>query len=331
MCETGKQGKEKFKLLTKPQQKKLSLNEFAEYKKKERAYNFYKGNSIQNSLKNDIWHYVLLCVLKVLRFSKKQKLYVIADHCDHRKKPVIYACTHVSYDDIVMTFEAIKNPCWLFLGNPALQYRTLNGWMLEKNGVIYIDTYDKEDRIIAKENAINLIKEGGSLLIYPEGAWNLTDNLPVMKLYNGAVDMALRAGADLVPIAIEQYGDNFYVNIGENISFHDKTESVTELTKELRDLMATLKWEIWEKMDILPRKSVPNDLHEHFAEDILATAGDNGYTMQMVEDERYHDKDTADYQTVFSFMEKLTPCKENAFLFRTNEYMKTIGRGLLKC
>lgn len=313
-----------MELLSKRQQKKLPLNKYAEYKKKERAYYFYQGKRIYKR-KNDVWHYVLLYVLKLIRFMKKQKLYVIADHHNQKGKPVIYACTHVSYDDIVMTFEAIKSPCWLFLGDPELNYRTLNGWMVEKNGVVYVDTYDKEDRKIAAETSIRLLKEGGSLLIYPEGAWNVTDNLPVMKLYNGAVNMAQRAGVDIVPIAIEQYGRSFYVNIGENVNFNNRLEDTTELTSELRNIMAKLKWEIWEKMGMVTRKSLPEDLHKHFAEDILATAGENGYTMQMVEDERYHDKDTADCQTVFSFMEKLRPCKENAFLFSTDEYRNLKG------
>lgn len=29
--------------------------------------------------------------------------------------------------------------------------------------------------------------------------------------------MALKSGADIIPMTIEQYGNTFYVNIGENI------------------------------------------------------------------------------------------------------------------
>ena len=304
-----------FAPISKRRQKKLQLDEFAEYRKRERAYYYQKGDSIKGLLKCNIWHYILLGVLKVLRMSKHQKLHILADRRVHKKEPVIYACTHIGYDDIVMTFEALKSPCWLFLGNPKENYRTLNGWMVEKNGVIYIDTYDKEDRNIAKETSIQLLKKGGSLLIYPEGAWNLTDALPVMKLYTGTVNMAVSAEVDVVPIAIDQYGKDFYVNIGRNISYADRAGNVKELTEELRDVLATLKWEIWEHVGTVSRNSIPNNFHENFAKDILAEAG-GLYTMKMVEDERYHDKDNPDYQIVFAFMETLPWKKETAFLFR---------------
>lgn len=226
---------------------------------------------------------------------------MIADHRDRKKNPVIYACTHIGYDDVVMTFEAILSPCWLFWGNPGTDYRTLNGWMVEKNGVVFLDTYDKEDRRIAKQTSMRLLKQGMSLLIYPEGAWNLTENLPVMKLYRGTVDMAIETGVDIVPIAIEQRGKNFYVNIGKNINYANRENSLQELTNELRDILATLKWEIWERLGVEKRESIPEDFHEHFAYDILEEAWSAyPYTMEEWEAERFHDKDNPDPEEVFA-------------------------------
>ena len=76
-----------------------------------------------------------------------------------------------------------------------------------------------------------------------------------------------------------------------------------------------MKWEIWEHVGLVSRNSIPNNFHENFAKDILAEAG-GLYTMKMLEDERYHDKDNPDYQIVFAFMETLPWKKETAFLFR---------------
>lgn len=55
-------------------------------------------------------------------------------------------------------------------------------------------------------------------MIFPEGAWNVTENLPVMPLFAGAAEMGILTGAEIVPIAFEKYGKDFYVNIGKNIS-----------------------------------------------------------------------------------------------------------------
>lgn len=100
-----------FAPISKRQQKKLPLGEFEEYKKRERAYYYQKGDSIRGLLKCKIWHYILLGVLKVLRTSKHQKLHILADHRVHKKEPAIYACTHIGYDDAAMTFEALKSLC----------------------------------------------------------------------------------------------------------------------------------------------------------------------------------------------------------------------------
>lgn len=317
--------------MSKRQQRKLSLDEYTEYRKRERAYHYRKGDSIKGLLKCNIWNFILVRALKILRRQKRQRLYILADKREGRKKPVIYACTHVGYDDIAMTFEALKASCWIFLGTPEQIHRTLNGWMVEKNGVVFIDTYDKEDRHIAKETSIQLLKRGGSLMIFPEGIWNLTDALPVMKLYTGVVSMALQTGADVVPIAIEQYGKDFYVNIGENINYLGRTESEKELTQELRDILATLKWEIWEKMGVVSRKSISKNFRENFAKNILIEVNESGgtYTMEQIEAERYHDKDNPDYQTVFAFMETLPWKKETAFLFRDEKKLLWNGTDLI--
>lgn len=308
---------EEFVRLSKRSQRKLTLEQYAEYKKRERAYNYENSDCIRGITKSRVWHFVLWHLLRLMRLSKQQKLFVIADDRERKKNPVVYACTHIGYDDVAMTFEAVKSPCWLFWGNPGVAYRTLDGKMAEKNGAVFLDTYDKEDRKIAKQLAIRVLKQGMSLLIYPEGAWNLTENLPVMKLYRGVVDMAMETGADIVPIAIEQYGKNFYVNIGENINYSNREKNRQELTDELRDALATLKWEIWERMGVEERQSVPENLQEHFAKNILEEAWEAyPYTMEEWEAEWFHDKDKPEPEEVFAFLEKLPVKKETVFLLR---------------
>lgn len=77
-------------------------------------------------------------------------------------------------------FEAIKSPCYLFLGDPRKLHMNMDGLMLYFNGVICLDLYNKEECYIAKQTAISLLKQGGSLMKYLEGAWNITENLPVI-------------------------------------------------------------------------------------------------------------------------------------------------------
>ena len=89
--------------------------------------------------------------------------------------------------------------------------------MLGLNGVICLETRDEEDRHIAKETAVQLLLHGGNLLIYPEGAWNISENLPVAGLFSGTAEMAIRTGAEIVPVAVESYGKHMYAAVGKNI------------------------------------------------------------------------------------------------------------------
>lgn len=304
-----------FYRLNKFQERKLSLLEFSEYRERLRKYEYETTDKIDGVFRKKIYHYFLLPVIKVGRLIEHQKLHIIDDKRIHTKRPVIYACTHIGYSDIVMAFEAIRNPCWLLLGNPGEIYRTFSGWLVETNGVICVNTYSKTDRKIAKGTAIRLLKQGGSLMIFPEGAWNVTDALPVMKLYKGTVEMALQTGADIVPVGIEQYGKDFYVNIGRNIKYQNSQKDVQKLTIELRDVLSTLKWQIWENFPAVQRKSFSVDYRQNFVKGILEEGG-NKYTMKMIENERYHDKTVTTPEEAFAHLDRLIPCKENAFLFR---------------
>lgn len=179
------------------------------------------------------------------------------------QKSVVYACTHIGGFDIENLFEAIKSPCYLFLADPREIYMNFDGCLLWLNGVICFESDDKEDRKFAKERAVNLLNAGGSLMIFPEGAWNIYESLPVMPLFWGTAGMAIEADVDIVPVAIERYDDEYCVNIGGNIDVKGADKS--ELTDLLRDKLASLKWEIWESKGINKREGLI-DTREKFLE-----------------------------------------------------------------
>lgn len=86
-------------------------------------------------------------------------------------------------------------------------------------------------------------------MYFPEGTWNLTPNLPMLPCYWGIVDIAKQGGAVVIPVAAEQYGKHFKINIGENFDMNAYGEGIAEKARaiaDLRDVLATLKYEIWE-------------------------------------------------------------------------------------
>lgn len=195
-------------------------------------------------------------------------------------------------------------------------YRTLDGMMLYLNGVILFDTEDKQDRRVAKERALSLLKSGGSLLIYPEGAWNITENEIVMPLYAGTAEMAIRIGAEIVPMAIERYGERYMVAIGRNMSVDGlNVENKYQLTNQLRDALADLKWMIWENEDIYEREDFPENYSEWFLNDVMHCEAAT-YTLDDVLATRFRTKEMIELEEVRRHLDKVVSRKENAFLWR---------------
>lgn len=263
---------------------------------KRRKIRYEKTNGKLYGIKiHNLMHKILLPFIKLTRFLRRQKLVIVNDRRIRKIVPTIYACTHIGGYDVESLFEAIVNPCYLFLGDPREVYYNLDGLLLFLNGVICLDLYDKDDRYIAKQTAISLLKQGGSLMIFPEGAWNITENKPVMYLFSGAAQMAIASGADIIPVAVERYGDSYYVNIGENIECKDETSDDKEkLTEKLRDTLATLKWEIWERKGMCKRCMISTDYSDKFLKEIIGEKN-TSYTVEDVWNTMYRPDNKLEY------------------------------------
>ncbi len=264
-------------------------------------------------------HPVLVCGMKIKHILGKQKITILADKRVSTKRPVVFAATHICWDDIEMILSSIGDHAYLFWGDARESYQTMDGFLLDVNGIIVCETGDKTDRYIGKETCVKWLSQGGNLLIFPEGAWNVTESLPVMPLFSGAAEMAIRSGAEIVPLAIERYGQNYIINIGQNIPASNLTTDEKHcLTDTLRDTIATLKWEIWESQPQTRRADIPPDYRRKELQEIkeLQEQMNNVYTMDDIEITRFHTKAEIARKEVEACLGQLIPRKENAFLFR---------------
>lgn len=270
--------------------KKMQLEAVEQYYLELRKYEYENSIPLKNiNLRKKI-HSLLVQIIKIDRILSKEELTTMKDERIKTTSPKIYACTHVGGNDIQRVFEAIKESAYLFLGDPKEVYRDLTGLILHLNGAICLETDNKIDRNIAYERSLELLTKGGNLLIFPEGAWNIFENLPVMKLYPGVAKMAKNTEADIIPVAIEQYENKFIVNIGRNMENGLLKEmSVKEINIALRDTLASLKWDIWEQNGIEYRKNISEDLINNFRQNIVDRC-EYDFSIQDVYDTMYKDK-----------------------------------------
>ncbi|NLA32701.1 MAG: hypothetical protein GX864_02000 [Mollicutes bacterium] len=260
------------------EKRKMNNFELADYYKEIRKSDYYNGKELKLVGLRKIIHPLALGALKTKRIIERNKLEILADNRKKKnEKPIIFAMNHIGKFDVEMASEAIKDHFYILFGDPEQLYRTIEHYFLVTNGVLYFDVYDKEDKFIAKERVIELLKKHINILWAPEGTWNLTPNRIVLPVHYGIIEAAIRSNSVIIPVVVEQYGKKYIVNIGKEfdvIDYFGKYNSDEELKiqaiEDLRNQMATLVWDIWETKPIVARDSIPNDYYENYLQEQLA-------------------------------------------------------------
>ena len=308
-------------------QRKLNMSEYCIFRRDMREYNLINNKPIKGIRLRKIIYPAVRFAVKIDRLLNKHTLYVVNDKRIKTSNPIIFCVTHQGRYDIERVFEPCGISCWVFNGDPETVYRNFDGFALNMSGVILVDTDSKSDRHIALETAIKLLKSGGNLMFFPEGIWNTEPSLPVLPLYKGIVEIALRSGAYTVPVALERYENTYEINIGENISADKLKEYTTENALNIiRDSLATLKWEIFERHKC-SRKVFPQDLTRYWndrVDFILNEWTDKNskshYSRELLEKRKFRAKDITLYEQAFEHLKRLTPTLNNAFLFNKRNH-----------
>lgn len=306
----------------------LKNDELANYYLQKREYEYKNKTYLKGMKWRELLHPVLLKLISFNRkYIDKQTLKILNDKRTDTGKPVIYAITHIGMYDYQLVGEAIKDHQYPFAGDPETMYRTQDGLFLSWNGIIYCDTESKTDRKIAKETAIEVLKRGDNLLIYPEGIWNVTPNLLTLPLFPGVIDIAMDTNCDIIPVAIEQYDKDFIVNIGSNFTVNEQSENREEYVNfkkdELRDQLATLKMEIMESREVVDRDTLGTYKEEYdkFAGKIIGEWVNPKtklpyYNKEIIKSRTFKLKKVISPEDAFNYLNKLEINKNTAFCFR---------------
>lgn len=303
--------------------KKLSLEELCFYYRELRRYQYENNIPLKSSELKKRIHFLTMLILKIDRITTGRKLIVFDDKRNYDSdKGKIYASSHVGRYDIESVMEAINDQAYFFMGDAEETYRNMEGFFLENiHGRICIDTgyqvYDmimkqkkgielteyeknlvseyKKDRHIGEETCIKRIQAKDNILIYPEGAWNVTDRL-TQPLFPGTARIAVKGNGIIIPIGVIRDGKNYTINIGREFDISGATENdVEEITRELTELINSLKGEIIfsDLSRTISRTSLGTPAENISAniQDIMSETT-NGYTLDVIEKTRFYDNDS---------------------------------------
>lgn len=284
---------------------KMSVNDLNAYYRKKRQFEYEMKLPIKVNCLNKRIYYFFQKSLKLDRFLNGRTLTIVRDDRVDTGRTRIYAATHVGQNDVVSGWEAFGEQAYVIMGDPGDAYRSIEGFLIYLAGVIYMDTgwytddngivqYNpdcKVDRRICFHNCIEYLKQGANIYIFPEGAWNITANKLVQKLYMGAVNMACYGNADIIPVAIDRVDKkNYTLSMGKNIIVDNKMDK-SKINDYLRDVLCTLKWELIERKGIIKRSMLRDYKTEYqrFVDDIMSETK-RGYTEDIIRSSCWHDR-----------------------------------------
>ena len=232
-------------------------------------------------------------------------------------EPYIFVSTHGFSNDIIACLASIDRSVYLLMGSTnQVEYNRLMyaAWL---NGFIYVNRMDEKSRKEAIPKMERILKSGRSVLIFPEGGHNNTENSLCNKLFSSPYILASRTGCKVVPIApFYEFGsDKIYMNFGDPINlteYEDKKEALLDL----RDILATMVYENIEKHSTPYVMHENEDIHMSFMEQRKKEYLKNNWTKDVWDEEltRYLDSSEREEQAVMESMDQINVNYKNGFI-----------------
>ena len=309
----------------------LSQQELNEYYRALRKYEFDQNAPVQDKSYYEKRYRIARSVIKFYMNLLGRPMIIHKDlRTFNSDRPKIYATTHIGRYDIEASIVTKNEQAVYLWGDPGKLYRSPEKILIDLIGANFVDTDHRDDCHIGLENMIKLARNHINNYINPEGAWNLSPNKVVMRLYDGAIIAAIKGNADIVPCAIQQYGKKIYVSYGKEIDLSDVPLSdVKEAKAQLRDEMATLAWELVREYSgkaheimidgekhiyTCKRVSLGSTAYEEFIHSIMKDT-ENDYDIGEIEATRYKSEKYKEPADVFN------PLEENRILSDNNSFM----------
>ena len=157
-------------------------------------------------------------------------------------RPVIYAANHFCFADGPIMGRITPKRSYLFAGKQTLGSHCLYFIL---NGVIFVDRKDKEDMAASTGNVLTYLNR---LHYYILRAWNLTENQLMLPMKYGIIDVAQKPERRLFPPFWNMTANRKSVLSDSNVRLvFSEEDSKAKAITVLRDIMATVRWEFWER------------------------------------------------------------------------------------
>lgn len=209
---------------------------------------------------NRIWR-------KILSLGTHRKVYIEQYPSLNKDEVYLFAANHSFDEDAISILQSIDRNAYMLQGTTHQMEHNPIFYAMWANGMVYVNRLDDKSRKESLDKMKRILMEGSSVVLFPEGGYNNTENQLITPLFSSPYILNRDLGVKVVPIiSFNEIGsDEIFVRAGSpmNLAYYEKQEALDLL----RDAMATLLYEIMEDHTIfMKRKALEGDPRKEYLE-----------------------------------------------------------------
>ena len=163
---------------------------------------------------------IIQAVFRFILWEAGTKVTVIGEENVPKDTPVLYIGNHRSYFDIVLTYSRCPIRTGYIAKKEMERYPLLSNWMKYLH-CLFLDRKDIKQGLKTILAAIDKIKSGISICIFPEGTRNKnTDDTELLPFHDGSFKIASKTGCAIIPMALNNTCEIFEAHMPKIKSTH---------------------------------------------------------------------------------------------------------------
>ena len=147
-------------------------------------------------------------IFKFILWLTGARVTVIGEENVPKDQAVLYVANHRSYFDILLTYSRCKRLTGYIAKKEMLSYPLLRTWM-KRLYCLFLDRDNMREGLKTILQAIDYVKNGISICIFPEGTRNNGEELSMLPFRDGALKIAEKTGCAIIPISMNNTADIF--------------------------------------------------------------------------------------------------------------------------
>ncbi|MBQ6284822.1 MAG: 1-acyl-sn-glycerol-3-phosphate acyltransferase [Bacilli bacterium] len=259
-------------------------------------------------------------------------------------KNYIFAAGHSFPGDIANDLAVVDRSTYTLIGTTDQVDHNPEMYFLWLNGMIYVNKLSKESRKEAYKKMVKVLQNNSSVLLFPEGVLNNTENQNCVPLYPGVYHLSQETNVPVVPIVANYDHNNNAVLIAASdpIDFngYEKKEALIKLRDEIASLRfnlsrvslsdaRSLNGIVLDPEEFLflsdnlniqcKREDLVGDLHQKHMEERKKIYSEVTWHSSECWDEEimsYHEKGVDNSSEVYSFLDKIDYNEKNGDVIR---------------